>query len=87
MTRRRAMTSAVWERRFQPVTGPDGSDLWQRYADVAERDPHTVWSIVEGDTGTLYVVPGFHVVNHLGYAVTERPWTEADERDNLHAVW
>ncbi len=85
--RKRAMQSAVWERRYEPIDSPDGCTIWSRYADVKDLELHTVWSIVEGDNGDLYVVPGFHVVNHFGYAVTAKPWSDADLESNLFAIW
>jgi len=42
---------------------------------------HHVWTIIEGDTCDLYYVPGYHLVNRLGYLVTEEPWTEQYQPD------
>lgn len=33
-----------------------------------------VWTIIEGDKNTLYCVAGFHLVNRLGFLITEKPW-------------
>lgn len=41
-----------------------------------------VWTIVDAD-GNLYASPGYHVVNRIGYVVTEKPW----ETGNEEAVW
>lgn len=39
-----------------------------------------VWTVVEGDNGTLYACPGFHTVNRLGYLVCELPFGDVEDR-------
>jgi len=87
--RKRAMHEDVWERKYDSIEGPDGSSLWQTYEYQATLayDRHNVWSVIEGDNERAYVVPGYHVVNMLGYAITRVPWTDADMNDNLFAIW
>lgn len=55
--------------------------MFETYGDelayVQGIDPARVWSIVEAD-GCMAVEPGFHVVNLLGYLVTEIPATGPD---------
>ena len=49
-------------------------------------DLHNVWTILDsgdGDDDNLYASPGAHIVNRLGYVVTERPWETGLE----DAVW
>ncbi len=38
-----------------------------------------VWTIIEGDNGELFYSAGFHVVNRLGFLVTERQWETGQE--------
>jgi hypothetical protein len=38
-----------------------------------------VWTVVEGDTGRLYVVPGFHTVNYVGRILCAVPYGEVEE--------
>jgi hypothetical protein len=55
---------------------PDEGDTFS-FAQVSAADPHYVWSVVEGDDGNLWLMPGFRVVNALGdYVKSERPWTQ-----------
>ncbi|MBL9118533.1 MAG: hypothetical protein JNL80_01305 [Phycisphaerae bacterium] len=37
---------------------------------VARQDPLTVWTLVDGDDSSLYLLSGFHVVNRIGYLVS-----------------
>lgn len=41
---------------------------------VAAADPACVWTIVDGECDRLWLLSGCHVVNRLGYLITERPW-------------
>jgi hypothetical protein len=41
---------------------------------VAAADPACVWTIVDGEDGSLWLLSGCHPVNRLGYLVTEGTW-------------
>lgn len=41
---------------------------------VLTQDNRQVWTLVEGDEG-MYVLAGTHLVNRMGFFVTEVPWT------------
>jgi hypothetical protein len=45
---------------------------------VRSQEPNKVWTIVEGDNDTMFFCKGFHLVNRLGFFVTEVPWTDED---------
>ena len=34
-----------------------------------------VWTYIDGDDGT-YIISGYHLVNRIGYILTENPFTE-----------
>lgn len=42
---------------------------------VAAADPACVWTIVDGEDESLWLLSGCHFVNRLGYFITERPWS------------
>ena len=42
---------------------------------TADLKPNHVWTLVEGDGGT-YVVNGYHLVNRIGYFVTQVPYDD-----------
>lgn len=72
----------ISERDFDEVWGvylkPSG-DLFE-FKDVRDQEPHHVWTIVEtGDDrdGNWYALPGFHIVNKLGYVMTQVPWSNS----------
>jgi hypothetical protein len=56
------------------------------YDDVKDQPLENVWTIA--DTGAYedenwYAMPGFHIVNKLGYIMTRRAWT-ADTQDAIY---
>lgn len=66
--------------KFTIRDNPDPQmDQQFQHHEVVDLPLNQVWTVVEGDSGGLYAVPGFHIVNKLHYAVTEEPWTEEDE--------
>lgn len=71
----------ISEQEFHEEWGArvrDDGDLF-RFEDVRNKPLEHVWSIVEtGDDADTnwYALPGFHVVNMLGYVMTTRPWTD-----------
>jgi hypothetical protein len=79
----RAGTYNTFERRYGPIPLPDDS-LLRDYRDPEilqafdEKRFNYVWTVVEGDTGKLYLVPGFTTVNYLGRVLCERPWPEEE---------
>ena len=40
---------------------------------VRRQDPRTVWTVLDGDDGDIYVVSGYHFVNRIGYLVSTVP--------------
>lgn len=76
----------MWEAefwdRFVPIETPgqEGNGSYLReYADVKDLDNHYVWTVMEGDDGTWVTDAGFHVVNKIGYLVTQNPWVTGTE--------
>ena len=74
--------NCISERDFEDVWGvyvKSSGDLFQ-FDDVRDQPSQHVWTIVDsGDDsdGNWYALPGFHVVNKLGYVMTRKPWSES----------
>ena len=79
-----------WEETYKPIPNhlvPNSSwqdedgvgIMFETYGDelsfIKTQDPTYVWTYLDGVDGT-YVVSGYHVVNRIGYFVTQVPWTE-----------
>ena len=80
----RQRTEDEWEDRFGGAVQDDAGETvrfprGETLEAVQRLDPNLVWSVIEGsDTENLYLLPGFHAVNLVGYVVAEQPIT-ADE--------
>jgi hypothetical protein len=43
----------------------------EELAFVRQQCPRTIWTIIDGEDGDLYVVSGYHFVNRIGYVVSK----------------
>lgn len=66
---------------FTPLEDSSGRDLFE-WEDIKDFPANHVWTVVQGDDGGLYAIPGFHVANRVNYMVTLKPW----EHDDYEAV-
>jgi len=63
-----------WEK-YRPVADPAEGQVIRGLGSIGNLAATTLWTVVDtGESETLYALPGSHVVNRLGYVVTERPW-------------
>lgn len=78
------LSEEEFDRDFVPVNASKSGTTSYEYDEVKDKDVRHVWTLVESDEDeTAYALPGFHVVNAIGYAVTEKPWPH----DNIEAVY
>lgn len=80
----------IWVDTFKPVKNtldPHAADgiTFETYgkelAKVEEAlaaNPETVWTLVDGDNGNLYVSQGYRRVNRQSYFITEVPYDPAN---------
>ena len=82
------MTWEEWEEQYKPETNtlvreaPMDGYMFETYGEefkyVTSRckdNAYQLWTVIDsGDK--LYLSMGYHVVNRLGYILTEVPWTE-----------
>ena len=82
------MTYDYWETNFKPIKNTiskyadDDLIHFETYGNEVEfvkqayeKDPKTIWTEVDGDSGT-YIVAGYHFVNRIHYYITENPWDD-----------
>jgi hypothetical protein len=43
---------------------------------VRRQDPRTIWTLLDGDDGDLYLASGYHLVNRIGYLISTMPVPE-----------
>jgi hypothetical protein len=79
-----------WFEKYKPIENPNGGSgpafgdkiqMFETYgADfkkVQDTDPKKLWTLLDCD-GHLIISPGFHIVNRLGYYITEVEWEHED---------
>lgn len=81
-------TLDAWEKAFKPIenhiSGDQGWDglMFETYGDdlqfVVAQPQKKIWTWVDGEDGT-YIINGYHLVNRIGYFVTEKSWAEDHE--------
>jgi hypothetical protein len=78
--------------KYKPIDNPHVEDapfdfMFETYDEEFEQVKNTefkyVWTIVESDEGTV-LIPGVHLVNRLGYFITEVPWENENIEVNLY---
>lgn len=83
MSNENTMDFGEWEDKFKPIKNwlnkndPDAI-MFETYGvevgavlGVNRFDMGKVWTLVEGDSGRLWISNGYHLVNRLGYFITE----------------
>jgi hypothetical protein len=73
----RVISEDRFDATYDGLPAADGSSLWG-WDDARVLPVERVWTVVDGDDGGLWAMPGFHVVNCVGYLVTTRPHGFAD---------
>ena len=70
-----------WAEKYKPV-GPEDNQMLETYgADlqtVLGTHPKYVWTWMQGDMSDI-ISAGYHLVNRIGYYITEVPWTNVED--------
>lgn len=80
------MTEDEWFETYKPIKNHldenasfDGH-MFETYdeevAFVKEQDPAYIWMYGDGDDGGSYIWNGWHIVNRIGYFITEVPYDD-----------
>jgi hypothetical protein len=78
-----------WIDQYQPIENPIDKDagyegcMFETYGEENEfvlnnLNRNTVWTLITGDDEDSWVIPGYHIVNRLGYFITTKPWESTD---------
>lgn len=73
-----------FEETYKPIKNPFVQDssyngcMFETYgvelAHVREQDIKNIWTIVDCENEEIWIVPGYSIVNRLGYILCEIPW-------------
>lgn len=67
------MTWDEWEDTYKPTTPLAYYDLEEVPADT---HPYHLWTMINGEGRYANLVNGEHIIDRLGYFVTEVPWID-----------
>ena len=70
--RTRAGSFDLFYKRYQPKENADGSLIFD-WDDVKGMNYRYVWTVVEAEN-KMYLSPGFHIVDRIGYVIAQKPW-------------
>lgn len=80
----RRMRWDTWVREFKPIEDKDGPRKFETFnpdwADVKsalQKNPFTVWTMVDTDGRNPIVASGCHAVNRIVYYICEKPYDGA----------
>jgi hypothetical protein len=73
--------------KYRPITNHFSSDLeeirfetyGEEYRYILAQDSDFIWTSVNSDNETTYILPGKHLVNRIHYYVCANPWTNEEE--------
>ena len=78
----------AWDVKYQPIKNhitKNGDDKFETYGEELEfvrtinsTEPNRVWTLIEGDSGNLWITNGYHFVNRLNYFITKVPFEGSD---------
>jgi hypothetical protein len=78
----------VFLEKFKPIERNEGNYMYETYGEdlktvlthLEEIGHQYVWTVLDVGNGKLYLSPGYHYVNRLGYVLTTVPFEEG-QRD------
>jgi len=50
---------------------------------ILKDTPRCVWTMIDGDDGSVWLSAGFHLVNRICYLITEEEWNTGTEECRL----
>jgi hypothetical protein len=78
-----------WIEQFRPIqnhidtNASFGGAMFETYGDELEfvraQDENRIWTYGDGDDGGTFIWSGYHIVNRIGYFITEVPFENDDE--------
>jgi len=85
-----------WVDQYQPIENPFDKNagyegcMFETYGDDLNCVKETVdnghfqlvWTLITGDNEESWIIPGYHVVNRMGFFITTKPWESTDIQVN-----
>jgi len=87
------ITDKQWTESYRPIRNPIdpdascGGDMFETFGEdlefVRRQNPNCIWTYADADNGEPFIQSGYHLVNRIGYFITEIPvksgeWIQVD---------
>lgn len=94
MTKHIRMYYDNWVEEFKPQNSKEESGMFETFGEDLEfvlhiannKDNRRVWTLMDGDNG-MSLVEGYHLVNRVGYYITEKPAPEGYTFEIWDEAW
>lgn len=92
------ITYEEWENKYEPLKNPLNSDAPYNgcmfetcgeelnYIKQSNIKPCFIWTLIDCENEEQYIVPGFHLVNRVGYFITWKYPENDDVEVNLNEM-
>jgi len=80
----KTITYEQFEETYKPIKNPFVQDssyngcMFETYgvelAHVREQDIKNIWTIVDCENEEIWIIPGYSIINRIGYILCEIPW-------------
>lgn len=77
-----------WQEKYIPcynkltLDGPYENQMFETYGEaldfVKESDNELIWTLIDGENNNSWIIPGFHIVDRIGYFICQIAWTNED---------
>ncbi len=77
-----------WKEKYIPcynkltLDGPYENQMFETYGEaldfVKESDNELIWTLIDGENNNSWIIPGFHIVDRIGYFICQIAWTNED---------
>lgn len=77
-----------WKEKYIPcynkltLDGPYENQMFETYGEaldfVKESNNELIWTLIDGENNNSWIIPGFHIVDRIGYFICQIAWTNED---------
>jgi hypothetical protein len=77
-----------WKEKYIPcynkltLDGPYENQMFETYGEaldfVKESNNELIWTLIDGENNNSWIIPGFHIVDRIGYFICQIAWTDED---------
>ena len=74
-----SITEDEWDQQYNPLNDSLLQDHGRDLELVMLQPKDQIWTLVEAENEKLFIRNGYHIVNRIGYYITQKPWFPSDD--------